>query len=863
MDIILVTSSFNDEVHGTDDEKKTGCGVVLTKPENASRFSKGGKMTDLKEITCEKCKEKLAKKIIKADKKEMAKLLKEERARAKKGIEDEGIIPLGNTTAKITKTEEQKRQEEEERLAAAKREAEEAARAAEEAAAKAAAEEAERKRAAEEAERAEREALEAAEKMKTNDKVALDDDLAEFAIDVPEETESEPDLQDDFLAQFAIQKPEEDVDSSKEPLIQDDFLAQFAIPVPKQDDEPEEIEEPEEMDDISFENVAAQPAVEEIHSEQVENKPEIVIESEDDIMKMFSIDPTSEQTDVSASSEPVSKYENDSSVIDVAEHELSAVDPEPEAEPEEPEQLDLSGISEWDDVVNRIFGVQTSDSEEIPAEMEEISLPKIDDTPAAESEVAEPVIEEIDGPEPEAAAEPVIEEIAVPEPEEVAEPMIEEIAVPEPEEVAEPMIEEIAVPELEEAAEPMIEEIAVPEPEEVAEPVIGKIAVPEPEEVAEPVIEEIAVPEPEEVAEPVIEEITVPEPEEVAEPMIEEIEVPESEEVTEPMIEEITVPEPEEASEPMIEEIAVPEPTEIAEPVIEGIAVSEPEEAAEPVIDEIEAPKPVENIQIPQTAPINNVPVQPAPVAPTPAPVVQPAAPVQNSVQPQIISVPQFAGYDMNGQPVYTYVQMQMTGSDANGQPIFVPINGQQPIMSAPQTTPAAQPVQPVAPVQPAPAPVPVAPAPVKQPAFRAANDGTYVQPTANISKIAVNPHAKSTSQAFVNAIASSKDYANKNLIETQGLRANSPILTSVEDVLSQMGDDSLAKKKAAEQKNVVPVNEYKGPIKSAPKTSAPVQKTESAKDDVRFMSKADLKAKKKQDKIDAKFKKDMAKRGF
>ena len=789
MDIILVTSSFNDEVHGTDDEKKTGCGVVLTKPENASRFSKGGKMTDLKEITCEKCKEKLAKKIIKADKKEMAKLLKEERARAKKGIEDEGIIPLGNTTAKITKTEEQKRQEEEERLAAAKREAEEAARAAEEAAAKAAAEEAERKRAAEEAERAEREALEAAEKMKTNDKVALDDDLAEFAIDVPEETESEPDLQDDFLAQFAIQKPEEDVDSSKEPLIQDDFLAQFAIPVPKQDDEPEEIEEPEEMDDISFENVAAQPAVEEIHPEEVENKPEIVIESEDDIMKMFSIDSTSEQTDVSASSEPVSKYENDSSVIDVAEHELSAVEPEPEAEPEETEQLDLSGISEWDDVVNRIFGVQTSESEEIPAEMEEISLPKIEDTPAAESEAAEPVIEEIDGPEPEEAAEPMIEEIAVPESEEIAEPMIEEITVPESEEVTEPMIEEITVQEREEIAEPVIEEIAVPESEEAAEP--------------------------------------------------------------------------------MIEEIAVPEPEEIADPMIEEIAVPEPEEIAEPVIEEIEAPKPVENIQIPQTAPINNVPVQPAPVASTPAPVVQPAAPVQNSVQPQIISVPQFAGYDMNGQPVYTYVQMQMTGSDANGQPIFVPINGQQPIMSAPQTTPAAQPVQPsvpvqpVAPVQPAPAPVPIAPAPVKQPAFRAANDGTYVQPTANISKIAVNPHAKSTSQAFVNAIASSKDYANKNLIETQGLRANSPILTSVEDVLSQMGDDSLAKKKAAEQKNVVPVNEYKGPIKSAPKTSAPVQKTESAKDDVRFMSKADLKAKKKQDKIDAKFKKDMAKRGF
>ena len=34
MDITLVTSSFNDEVHGTSDDRKTGCGINLLKPEN-------------------------------------------------------------------------------------------------------------------------------------------------------------------------------------------------------------------------------------------------------------------------------------------------------------------------------------------------------------------------------------------------------------------------------------------------------------------------------------------------------------------------------------------------------------------------------------------------------------------------------------------------------------------------------------------------------------------------------------------------------------------------------------------------------------------------------------------------------------
>ena len=83
MDITLITAVGSDLVHGTENDKKTGCGINLLKADNVTRYRKAGTMTDLKEITCEKCKSNLAKKIIKADKKEMSRLLKEEKQREK------------------------------------------------------------------------------------------------------------------------------------------------------------------------------------------------------------------------------------------------------------------------------------------------------------------------------------------------------------------------------------------------------------------------------------------------------------------------------------------------------------------------------------------------------------------------------------------------------------------------------------------------------------------------------------------------------------------------------------------------------------------------------------------------------------
>ena len=87
------------------------------------------------------------------------------------------------------------------------------------------------------------------------------------------------------------------------------------------------------------------------------------------------------------------------------------------------------------------------------------------------------------------------------------------------------------------------------------------------------------------------------------------------------------------------------------------------------------------------------------------------------------------------------------------------------------------------------------------------------------------------------------------------------PVLTSVEDVLSTMGDDSAKKKQMAQQNtqsNVPVYKEYKAPTAS----SMGAKKKQDEKDN-RPLSRAELKAKKKQDKIDAKFKKDLAKRGF
>ena len=727
MDITLVTSSYDKVVHGTENDKKTGCGINLLRPENVTRFHRTSKMRDLKEITCEKCKASLAKKMIKADKKEMALLLKEEKKREKMGIGDEGIVPLGNTTARITRDPDAQRKEEE-----ARRKAAEEARAA---------------RAAEEARRAQ-EAAQAPEPPVSTipgTGVPMDAGLAQFAINAPQNEQPEPTPapapapapQDDFLAQFAINKPvDEEAAAPAAARPEDDFLAQFAIPAPQ--------------------------------SAETAPEPAVQPQTEEDIMQMFSINnaPTQEQPYGQPYGEPLYSQPpiyNDQQIIDVDGTELSPVAPVYDGGvPTVDDGQEIMQGSEWDFVANQLFGADGT---------------------------VQPV------PEPVMEAEPA-----------PVYPQYDENLPKEMDELDIPAIQDIAAPVLDE----------IPSVEDIAAPVLDEI--PSVEDIAAPVLDEI--PSVEDAAAPVLDEM----------PAFEDIAAPLSDEIAQPIY-----------NEPFMAE-------EEFDSNMSDYNYVAPGRGAEANTENTEQPR--------QAAP----------------------------QQPQIIKVPQLAGYDSNNQPVYKYIQMKLAGYDQKGQPVYVPLQAARPQQAAapaqqaaaprPQAQPqqaaapaqqtaaqaqraAAAPVQPqqTAPVQPAPVHSPVPKKPVQQSGV----------PKANISQIAVNPHSKQTSQAFINAIASSKEYADKNLIDTQGLKANSPVLTSVEDVLSTMGDDSAKRQKAVQAQQAVPVfEEYKSPARntyrgggSSPKMHQPLEK------DARYMTKSELKAKKKQDKIDAKFKKEMSKRGF
>ncbi len=819
MDIRLVTTSFNDEVHGTFNEKKTGCGINLLKSENVTRYHRGGIMTDLGELTCEKCKTKIAREMIKSDQKEMKLLLKEEKLRAKKGIVDEGIVPLGNTTAKPTKDQTRK-------PAPAPKPVQKPEPVAPEQPANLGA-------------------------TIPGTGVAIDNSLAQFAINKPQaEPEPAPAVQDDFLNQFAINKPQQEEEPAPAPAAQDDFLAQFAVPAPAQA-EPEPVQAapaaPPVIDDISAALAAAQnnmPKYEApVQPEPVQQAaPAPAAPQTDDILSMFSI-----ETPQKPAAQPAGTYDNDSSVIDVAEESLSAVEPAAQAAPaviddisaaveaaqmnvpkyEAPAQpapvqqaaqpapaKDSESVSEWDLIANQLFGVDAQ--------------PAAAEAPAQE---AAPVKEEAAAP---AQAAPKTIEPAVYQAAPAAIDDISAAAIEEANKAIEPAVYQ--------ASAPVIDDISAAV--EAAQSAAPKAAAP---------VQQAA---PAQASAPVIDDISAAV--EAAQSAAPKAAAP------------VQQAAPAQASAPVIDDIsaAVEAAQNAAPKAAAPVQQAAPAQASAPVIDDIasavaaaaqNAPKAV----APAPAPVKPAPVKHAPAKPAPAPAVQQTAPAGMPAMGQVISVPQITGYDAAKQPIYTYVQMQITGYGENGQPVLSPVPGQEiPEFEMPfnkntrlqEAIRAAQEVPTSAHEM----------TPGQRIAAAEAAKGSPI--SANVSKIATNPHSRATSQAFINAISESKEYANQSLTDTQGLQQRTRVIGSIEDVLSQLGDNSLKQKKAIDaqvQQSIPSFQEYKAPARTSPMQSAPSRPAPRPMPvDDRPLTKAELKAMKKQEKIDAKFRKEMAKRG-
>lgn len=769
MNITLVTTTFNDQVHGTFNDKRTGCGINMLKPENATRFRRGGKMTDLGEITCEKCKTKIAKEMIRSDQKEMKVLLKEERMRAKKGIDDIGIVPLGNTTAKITAPQNVPPPAPVPPTAPAP---------------------------------VPPPAAPVPEPPKPayqpNGAPALNDDLAQFAINKPvaaEDTnsnyfetepqqpfvsESQPETPqvDDFLAQFAIQKPDEPQEDTNSD--ETDFLAQFAVSdtsdVAEEESQPAEPAVPPVIDDIS----AALAAMEQnsyIPQKPAEPAPVQEIQSAPRSIFDSPVQPAPVQSAPVQPTPAVNNYENDWDVLANQLFEGNA--PQPASDIKAPVLDDIGGNSYPTPVQPEPTPVQPAPA---PVQPEPVPVQTAPVQPTAPvlNEITPPVLDDIGGNNYPAPAAPVIDDISE---------AISALNIPADAEA--PIVNDTIFGDLDDDDDDL--ELIAPELE------------------PEPVVHE-----------------------------------PQS-----PILNDIS---------DAITAMNIPE----AAPKAEEALVQQP---AAPVINDVSAALSALNTPQPAPAPVQPAPA-PAPVQPVPA---QPApAPVQSApagAVGQVISVPQITGYDSANQPIYAYIQMQIQGYDQNGQPVLVPLPGQNiQIPTAPTTF--SQRFNQNTRLRDAIAAAKEIPTSTKDmtPGQRiaAANAAKGDPVTANVSKIATNPHTKETSKAFISAISVSKEYANQSLTETQGLKQRTSVLNSVEDVLSQLGDNSLKEKKAAEvkaQMNVPAYQEYKAPVRntaySAPRPVAP----KPAHVEDRFMTKAELKAKKKQDKIDAKFQKEMLKR--
>ena len=743
MQIFLINAINGGVVHGTENGKKTGCGINLTKPDNIGKFVSGAPMQDIVDITCEKCKMVLAKKLIKESNKELARQLKEEKKMQKHG--GMGAAPMGPISSAPTPPPAPARTS-----VAPPPPAPVPPR-----------------------------APAAPEKEVQPVFTAYEPPVKQKAAPAPEPVQPAPKaapVQDDFLSQFAIPSPgaaqeppkpafvaPEPAPESVQPApkaapVQDDFLSQFAIPSPGAAQEPPK---------PAF--VAPEPA-----PEPIQPAPKAA-PVQDDFLSQFAI------PSPGAAQEPPKP---------------AFVAPEPAPEPIQP-------------------APKAAPIEDIDSILSQLSAPAAEPKPAAEAPKAAPM-EDIDSilsqlSAPAAEPEPVKPEVIQPEPVHPGSISIttgasDIVAVTEQQmqswdDVANSLFSN---------SQPSKGYTASFDEEPAPIPVEPVAVAPSPAPVpVQPVMPESApIPgEPVAVA-------PSPAPVQVQPVMPESAPIP-----VEPVA---VTPSPA----PVPVQPVMPEPTPIP---VEPVAV-----APSP------APVPVQPV-MPEPA---SIPVEPVAVAPSPAPV--PVQPVMPKPAPEEAIAPPPAQVVDNIDDVLASMQQKFAAT-------------------APVQADAPTPAQPTAPVKPN--PIFVGYSAQGQPVYQEFdNYGQPIpitQPVYSLPPVQQTPHSSyGTNGGNVFQQAISNQNANKrSVFDMENGNATPPVISSVEDMLSAMGE-TVTKKKQDDDKVAINFVEYKAPPKQKPAPKATPKLAEPPKPTAP-MTKAEAKRQKKLDKINAEFEKQLKARGF
>ncbi len=857
MEITLIKSVNGNEIHGTENNKKTGCGINLTKPENIGRYIPNGVMTDLIDMNCEKCREVLAKKMIKADKKERARILREEKMLEKRGIIDENIVPLGGTSAKITGSSENSLNYSSPAQTYQKSTAASVSA-----------------------------PINTVNSVNTpispasnNNSAQHDDIMSQFAIPSPNaqqpvHTPSNSEKADDVLSQFAIPSPNKAVNDTppetSKPIASniDEALAQFAIPVPQ-------------MNNFKVESNIQKPAPQDNTSVDM-----------NDTLAQFAI-PNPNTNTASINTVPNSNYidndievigetpkettlYNDDEVVDI--DEMTHINGKPVSDISVKEisdtiEDDLAEIkNQWEAFASDFFSgndytepKNTSTVSNVNDEIQSadnLSASEISENNELNSQYDEPAHDEINSTF--SGFDSVDSEIAEPE---IAEEIPEEV-------IEEPTISEIDnISETYENSEPVINEI--PKTNSNQYHYTSPFEETEQQTQAADIHRYTAPVFSDEVNTSPMEEIKIPNT------FNNENTVNTAQNIPNIPVQPV-MPQQQFAAIPQLvgyDPNGQPLYAYVQQPIV-GY-----DQNGQPIFAPIQPMQQITPVQ--QISPMPNaVPIQPI-VQNTVSP-VQNIAPMQ-SIEPVQQTVQNTVPHVQNIAPMQSIEPVQQTVQNTV-PPVqnIAPMQSIEPVQQTVQNT--VPPVQNIAPMQ---SIEPVQPTEnlqnadftrtahtsgnVQMPqteeiqipqtieqAVEAMQNGTPMR--SNITELhpeqihlsTVEDNNKQIPDSVASAMAKSREKQKTNIFDMQGIEM--PVIDSIEDALSQMGGN-VKKKEQTMQDTVVPIfEEYKAPPKNPPRT---LPKENKEKEPERPLTKAEIKRRKKQDKIDAKFKKDLAKRGF